>query len=103
MNRRVFQCHNEVASNSQFQKTVEALEEYVNKTLDYAKDLKSLCNTYETCKIDEPMDLTTEDQKSETKSSSGRPKCKHTYSALMRKRATSRTFFQRYGDNVAPQ
>ena len=67
MNGHVFQCHNEVASSSQFQKTVEALEEYVNKTLDYAKDLKSLCKTYEVCKIDEPTDLTTEDQTSETK------------------------------------
>ena len=67
MNGHVFQCHNEVASSSQFHKTVEALEEYVNKTLDYAKGLKSLCKTYEICKMDEPMDLTTEDQKSKLK------------------------------------
>ena len=67
MNGHVFQCHDEVGSSSQFQKTTEALEEYVNKTLDYAKDLKSLCKTYEICKFDEPMDLTTEDQKSKTK------------------------------------
>ena len=67
MNGHVFQCHNEVASSSQFQKTVEALEEYVNKTLEYAKDLKSLCKTYEVRTIAVPTDLTTEDQESKTK------------------------------------
>jgi len=63
----VFQCHNEVASNGQFLKTVEALEEYISKTLDYAKDLKSLCKSYEISTIDVPLDMTIEDQKSETK------------------------------------
>ena len=67
MNGHVFQCHNEVASSSQFQKTVEALEKYVNKPLEYAKDLKSLCKTYEVRTIAVPRDLTTEDQESETK------------------------------------
>ena len=63
----MFQCHNEVASNIQFLKTVEALGEYISKTLDYANDLKSPCKSYEISTIDEPVDMNDEDMKSETK------------------------------------
>ena len=72
MNGHVFQCHNEVANNNQFLKTVEALGEYISKTLDYAKELKSLCTSYEIFMIAEPVDMSDDDMKRETKKLNGK-------------------------------
>ena len=40
--------------------------EYINKTLNYPKDLAQLCKDYKVPIIAQPTDLTDEEQKSET-------------------------------------
>jgi len=68
MNGHVFQCHNEAANASQFLKTIEALSEYINKNLNFPKDLASLCEDHNVPEIKEPKDLTSEEEQSKTKS-----------------------------------
>ena len=68
MNGHVFQCHNEAANASQFLKTIEALSEYINKNLNFLKDLASHCEDHNVPEIEEPKDLTSEEEKSKTKS-----------------------------------
>jgi hypothetical protein len=46
MNSHLFQCHNETQDRQQFEKTVEALCEYINKELKHAGDVSSLCDTF---------------------------------------------------------
>ena len=66
MNCHVFQCHNKTPGTQQFMKTVEALLEYINKTLNYTKDLAQLCKDYKVPIIAQPADLMDEEQKSKT-------------------------------------
>lgn len=67
MNGHVFQCHNEAANASQFLKTIEALSEYINKNLNFPKDIASLCEDHSVSEIIEPKDLVNEEEKSKTK------------------------------------
>jgi hypothetical protein len=67
MNGHVFQSHNENASKNQFLKTVEALSEYINKNLDFPKDMSSLCKSYKVETVAEPTDLLSTDKQSATK------------------------------------
>jgi hypothetical protein len=46
MNGHVFQCHNETQDRQQFEKTLDALFEYINKELDHAGDVVSLCEDF---------------------------------------------------------
>ena len=57
MNRNVFQCFNENESKNQFNKTVEALGEYVAKSMKYAGDMMPLTKQLILPTIDEPEDL----------------------------------------------
>jgi len=63
----VFQCHNEAANASQFLKTIEALSEYINKNMSFPKDLASLCEDHSVSELNEPKDLSAEEEKSKTK------------------------------------
>jgi hypothetical protein len=53
MNNHLFQCHNETQDRQQFEKTVDALLEYINKELKFAGDVASLCDDFTV------LDLTT--------------------------------------------
>jgi hypothetical protein len=59
MNNHVFQCHNETQDRQQFEKTVEALLEYINKELKYAGDVSTLCETFDVIdlKTVQPADI----------------------------------------------
>ena len=67
MKGNVFQCFGESPDKQQYTKTVEALSGYISTTMDFPKDVASICKkgTLET--IAEPVDLSEEDTKSETK------------------------------------
>ena len=67
MNRHVFQVFGESTDKQQFTKTLEALEVYINKTVDYPKDMASSCKNVKVTEIKEPEDLTDAEKKSETK------------------------------------
>ena len=67
MNRNVFQVFGESTDKQQFTKTLEALEVYINKTVDYPKDMSSLCKSFKITEVAEPKDLTEAEKKSETK------------------------------------
>ena len=54
MNGHVFQTFNECQDTTQFQKTVEALEEYTNKVLKYASDVRPLFKTLTRPEMEEP-------------------------------------------------
>jgi hypothetical protein len=59
MNSHLFQCHNETQDQQQFNKTVEALCEYINKELKHTGDVSSLCDTFnvvDLCSV-QPEDL----------------------------------------------
>jgi hypothetical protein len=67
MNGHVFQCHGETTDKQQYTKTVEALGEYISKELKHAKDVSSLYKTGKIQVLKEPVDLTDEEKKSDTK------------------------------------
>jgi len=67
MNGHVFQCKKESQDKQEYLKTVEALGEYISKTLDYPRDMAGLCKSYTIPVLIEPQDLTEEEMKSETK------------------------------------
>jgi len=67
MNGHVFQCKKESQDKQEYLKTVEALGEYISKTLDYPRDMAGLCKSYTIPVLIEPQDLTEEETKSETK------------------------------------
>ena len=61
MNGHVFQCHDETHDKQQFTKTVDALLEYINKELDHAADIASLCDDFTVIDLTSvtPSDLAT--------------------------------------------
>ena len=54
MNGHVFQMFNKCQDATQFQKTLEALEEYANKVLKYTSDIRPLFKTLTRPDIEEP-------------------------------------------------
>jgi hypothetical protein len=42
MNRHIFECYNEQADRRQYAKTIEALEGYIERNLDFPEDLAGL-------------------------------------------------------------
>ena len=67
MNGHVFQCQKETQDKSAYLKTVEALGEYISKTLDYPRDITGLCKNFTVPVLTEPADLSEDERKSETK------------------------------------
>jgi hypothetical protein len=59
MNSNVFQCHNETQDRQQFDKTIDALYEYINKELKFAGDVSTLCDTFDVIDLNtvQPDDL----------------------------------------------
>ena len=57
MNGHVFQCQKETQDKSAYLKTVEALGEYISKTLDYPRDITGLCKNFTVPVLTEPADL----------------------------------------------
>ena len=57
MNGNVFQCFTENEAKNQFNKTVEALGEYVAKNMKYAGDMMQLTKELEQPTIEEPEEL----------------------------------------------
>ena len=59
MNGHVFQTHDEASNKQQFFKTLEALQEYINKKLDHSGDVSSLCDDFSIVDVSlhEPKDL----------------------------------------------
>ena len=66
MNGHVFQCQKESQDQQEYLKTIEALGEYISKTLDYQRDMAGLCKNFSITILTEPKDLTVEEAKSET-------------------------------------
>jgi hypothetical protein len=46
MNHHVFQCHDEASNSQQFEKTLDALLEYINKELEFFGNIATLCEDY---------------------------------------------------------
>ena len=67
MNGNVFQCYGESPDKQQFTKTLEALAGHINKTMDFPKDLASICKKMQLDTVVEPVDLSEEEAKSATK------------------------------------
>ena len=65
----VFQCYGESPDKQQFNKTVDALAGYIDKNMDYLKDVASLYKKQKLSMIREPVDLTDEEKKSGTNNS----------------------------------
>jgi hypothetical protein len=57
MKGNVFQCHGESTSKQQFLKTVGVLEEHINKTSDYPKDIASVCKSFAVVPLTMPDNL----------------------------------------------
>jgi len=57
MNGHVFQCSNETIDKNQFNKTLEALEQYIAKNVKYPGDMISLTKELTKPKITEPLEL----------------------------------------------
>ena len=56
MNGHVFQCFYEHQDSSQYSNMIEALVQYIDKTLDYPEDIKCIAQLQEPMLV-EPMDL----------------------------------------------
>ena len=67
MKDNVFQCYSESSSKQQFTKTMEVLEGYIKKNMNFPKDIASLCKKYTLDGILDPKDLTDEEKKSDAK------------------------------------
>ena len=67
MKDNVFQCFGESPDRQQYTKTVEALTGYISTTMDFPKDVASICKKGTLEVIPEPVDLSEEEKKSETK------------------------------------
>ena len=67
MKENVFQCYGEFPNKQQFTKTIEALAGYTSTTMDFPKDVASICKKMELDTVQEPVDLTEEEAKSATK------------------------------------
>ena len=67
MNGNVFQCYGESPDKQQFTKTIEALAGYINTTMDFPKDVASICKKMQLDTVLEPVDLNEEEAKSATK------------------------------------
>jgi hypothetical protein len=57
MKGNVFQCHGKSTSEQQFLKTVSVLEEHINKTFDYPKDIASVCKSFAVMPLTMPDNL----------------------------------------------
>jgi hypothetical protein len=59
MNGHVFQTHDESNNKQQFFKTLEALQEYINKNLEHPGDVSTLCDDFTVVDVSkhEPEDL----------------------------------------------
>ena len=68
MKSNVFQCFGESPDQQQFTKTIEALAGHISTTMDFPKDVASICKKIMLDIIQEPFDLTQEEEeKSVTK------------------------------------
>ena len=67
MKGNVFQCFGESPDQQQFTKTIEALAGHISTTMDFPKDVASICKKIKLDIIQEPFDLTEEEEKSATK------------------------------------
>ena len=57
MKGNVFQCHGETPDKQQFTKTLGVLEEHINKTFSYPKDVASICKTFAMTPPEQPKNL----------------------------------------------
>ena len=67
MKDNVFQCYGKLADTQQFTKTVDPLAGYIDKNMDYLKDVASFYRKHQLITIRDPVNLTDEDKKSDTK------------------------------------
>ena len=67
MKGNVFQCFGESPDKQQYTKTVEALSGYISTTMDFPKDVASICKKTSLEPVEEPADLSEKEKKSETK------------------------------------
>ena len=67
MNGHVFEGYGESVEKQQYTKTVNALAELISKTMGYPKDIVSICKRFKLNDVKEPEDLTSEEEKSDTK------------------------------------
>ena len=67
MKDNIFQCYNESPDKQPFTKTVDALVGYIGKSMDYPKDVASLCRKHKLSTIRESIYLADEEKKSDTK------------------------------------
>ena len=67
MNGNVFQCYGESPDKQQFIKKIEALAGYISTTMDFPKDVSSICKKIQLDTVLEPDDLSEEEAKSATK------------------------------------
>jgi hypothetical protein len=65
MNGNVFQCHGEKVDRQQFTKTVKALEEHINKTFEFPKDIAPICTIFNLPTLSPPPNLTAEEYKTD--------------------------------------
>ena len=67
MKDNVFQCYRKSPDKQQFTKTVEAFTGYIDRNMDYPEDVASLWKKHNLSAIKEPVDLTEEQKKIDTK------------------------------------
>ena len=60
MNGHVFEGYGESVEKQQYTKKVNALAELISKTMDYPKDVVSICKRLKLNYVKEPEDLTSE-------------------------------------------
>ena len=60
MNGNVFECYGEALEKHQFTKMMETLVDYISKTIEFPKDVVSICRRFEMGDIEEPKVLTKE-------------------------------------------
>ena len=67
MNMYMFQCYDKTPDRQQHNKTLEALAGYINKTMDFLKDVSSLCTKFRLENAQESRDFTEEGKQSNMK------------------------------------
>ena len=63
MKGNVFQCFGESPDKQQYTKTVEALSGYISSTMDFPKDLASICKKTSLEPVEEPADLSEKERR----------------------------------------
>ena len=61
MTGNVFECYGESLEKYQFTKMVETLVDYISKTIEFPKDVASICRRFEMGDIELPKILTKEE------------------------------------------